>query len=357
MAYLDLTVLNDFQAREAQNEKFEANYGMIELALASGQSQDYIPPSVREQLATISGNRDVKIPALKDQTVTVTTSPGFAIPANLSESATYYFTAVDVFSGFRFYPASYEDNQIDAAWERDQRLRNVLKAMAVSIDDLVEVQLEARKTQVLGYTTQVSQGTGTYTFQSTDVLDLNKAAVNETMFFNLVSLMKANQLGGQYRIVTSPGGLISSMAQGRIYDTQQSKFLNWDQTIIPPDRRYVSDQLAAGSDIFNGFFVRDGEIGLIENFPWDFRMGTTFGGKKWSITDVALPYTKMRANVFINTEATDATSIFTDTTNTNLLMTTYEEMAIWHRFYMPYRYNSAIASRAQGIVKLSGKTT
>ena len=78
MTYLTNTVLNDFQAREATNEKFIANYGMIDLAKDSGVSQDYIPPSVMEKLNTMSGSRDGQIPVLKDQTVTVTTTPGFA---------------------------------------------------------------------------------------------------------------------------------------------------------------------------------------------------------------------------------------------------------------------------------------
>jgi hypothetical protein len=65
----------------------------------------------------------------------------------------------------------------------------------------------------------------------------------------------------------------------------------------------------------------------------------------------------MRANIFINTEATDATSIITPTTDTNLTMTTFEEMAIWHRFFIPYRYNSALATYPTGILKISGKTS
>ena len=359
MAYLDLTVLNDFQAREAVNEKLNANYGMIDLAQASGQSIDYIPPSVMALLATISASRGVKIPALKDQTVVVGVTPGFAnIPANIAESATFGYTAVDVFSGFRFYPASFENNQMDAAWYRDQVLRNVLKAMAVTIDDLIEVVLEARKSQVCNYVAQVSQGAGAFTFDGgTHIVSVAKAAVNEVMFYNLLNLQQANQVGGQYRIVTSPGGLVSAEAQYRMHGANNDKNIQWDQTIIPPDRRFVSDQLTAGSDVFNGFFVRDGEVGLIENFPFDFRQGTVIAGKAWSITDVALPYTKMRANIFINTEATDATAMITPTTDTNLTMTTFEEMAIWHRFFIPYRYNSALATYPTGILKISGKTT
>lgn len=358
MAYLDSTTLNDFQAREATNEKFEANYGMINLAKDSGEAIDYIPPSVMEAMNTISGSRNAKLPVLKDQSVTVVTTPGFSnIPVNIGETDSYYFTAFDVFSGFRLYPASFENNQVDGMWYRDNIIRNVLKACAVSIDDIIETQLEARKTQTLGYTTQVSQGDGTFVFNgTTDTLEIAKAAQKETMFYNLSQLMVANQLPGTYRIVTSPAGLVSNDVAGLSYQEQQSKFLNWQNAFMPQGNRYISDQIATSAN-FNGFLVRDGDIGLIENFPWDFRNGTMFAGKEWSVTDVELPYARMRANVYINKEATEANSIISPSTDTNLTMTHFEEMAMWFRFFVPYRYNSDLANRQNGIVKLLGKTS
>ena len=361
MALLDLSVLSDLQVRQATNEKFRANYGMIDLAKDSTPFIDYIPPSVMEELSKMSGARDAILPALVDQAVTVGTTPGFAnIPSNLATSGVYNFTAVDVFSGFRIYPSQFENSTMDAAWYRDQVLMNVLQEMAVTIGDLIEVQLEARKTQVLNYVAQVSQGDGTFTFNTgVDTLEISKAAVLEVMYYNLINLMQANQLGGGYRLVTSPAGLVSGISEAQQLGANNASNLAWNQANMPADRLYQSDQLAVGSDIFNGFFVRDGDIGLIENYPVDFRAGTVLGGKKWSVSDVELPFTRMRANIFINSEATDATSIVTpnDSTNTDLIMTTWEEMAIWHRFYIPYRYNSAIGTRQNAIVKVSGKTS
>jgi hypothetical protein len=358
MAYLDLTVLNDFQAREATNEKFIANYGMIDLAKDSGAAIDYIPPSVRAMMNTLSGSRNAKLPVLKDQAVTVVTTPGFSnIPVNLGETDAYYFTAFDVFSGFRLYPASFENNQTDGDWYRDQILRNVLQACAVSIDDIIETQLEARKTQVLNYDTQISQGDGTFNFdEGTDTLQISKAAQKETMFYNLTQLMIANQLPGNYRTVTSPAGLVSNDVSSGLYGENNSKNLEWQQAFMPNANRYISDQIATSAN-FNGFLVRDGDIGLIENFPWDFRNGTMFAGKEWAISDVELPYTRMRANVYINKEATEANSIITPNTDTNLTMTHFEEMALWFRFYVPYRYNSSLSTRQNGIVKLLGQTS
>lgn len=358
MTYLTNTVLNDFQAREATNEKFIANYGMIDLAKDSGVSQDYIPPSVMEKLNTMSGSRDGNIPVLKDQTVTVTTTPGFAnIPVNLGESGTYAFTAFDVFSGFRMYPASFENNQMDASFYRDEILKNVLQAMAVSKDNIIETVIETRKTQTLSYATQVSQGDGTFSFNaSTDTLEINKAAQKDTLPYNLQQLMIANQLPGSYRIVTSPGGLIVNDVEAMKFQNENSKNLAWAQSPLSLDRRYISDQISTSAN-FNGFLIRDGGIGLAENYPFDFRNGTMFGGKEWGITDVEMPFTRSRLNFYINKEATDATSIISPSTDTNLTMTHWEEMALWDRFYVFYRYNSDLTTRQNDVVKLLAATS
>lgn len=356
MAYLDSTALNDFQAKEATNEKFEANYGMLNLAADSTSKVDYVPPSVQTMLSTSSASRNAQIPVLKDQAVTVSTTPGFSnIPVNLGETGNYYFTAYDVFSGLRLYPGSFENNQIDGEWYRDQILRNVLKACAVTTDDIIETVLEARKTQVLSYLAQVSQGDGTFSFAS-DTLTINKAAQKDTMFTYLKQLMVANQLGGNYSIVTSPAGLLVSEVEAAKYGANNTKDLKWSQSAVPMERRYVSDQISTSAN-FNGFFVRDGAIGLYENFPWDFRNKTMFGGKEWSISDVKLPYMNMQANVYVNKEATDATSIVSPNTDTNLKMTHFEEMALWFRFYVVYRYNSSLSTRQNDIVKLVGATS
>lgn len=359
MAYLDTTVLNDFQAKEATNEKFIANYGMVDLAKDSGPSADYIPPSVRALLSTSSASRDAQIPVLKDQTVTVTTVPGFSnIPVNLGETDNYFFSAFDIFSGFRLYPGSFENNQVDGAFYRDNIIRNVLQAMAVSKDDIIEAQMETRKTQVLNFDTQVSQGDGTFNFNTgTDVLEINKAAQKDTMFTYLNTLMQANQLPGEYRIVTSPAGLVVSEVEAAKFREDQTKQLLWSQSAVPMDRRYVTNQISPASDNFKGFFVRDGDIGTISNFPWDFRNGTNFGGQEWSVSDVEMPFIKSRINVYVNKEATDATSIITPTTDSNLIMTHFEEMAMWDRFYVFYRYNSDLATRQNAVVKIAGLTT
>ncbi len=359
MAFLDVTQWNDLQVTGATNEKRFAELGLVDAVKESTPFTDeFIPPDAREALATASASRAVQIPVIKDQTVTVVTTPGFnLIPDNLPETDQFSFTAFDVFSGFRHFPAAYANNTVSAEFARDQVMRNVAYQMGISVESILTTQIETRKTQALDNTTQVSQGDGTFTFNTgTDILEINKAAQKETMFFNLEQLMESNELPGNYRIVTNRAGLSVQISEAAKFGANNDKNLQ-SLGFLPMDRVHQTGNISGGSDIFNGFFLRNGSIGMIENFPWDFATGTEINGQKWNMTDVDLPFARMRANIYTNSEATEATSLITPATDSNLIMTHFEEMAIWLRFYVVHRFNSDLANRANDIVKIKGLTT
>lgn len=359
MAYLDNVVLADYQDLTVQSEARKTKYGQLDLAIDSTAKVDFIPPSVKEKLTTATGQRNFKIPVLKDTEATAVLVPGFAnIPINMGEADNMYFTAYDIFSGFRLFPASFAGSQIDAQAYINDRMRKVTEAMAAAAEGIINATFEARKTQVLDFTTQVSQGDGVFDFDAdTDTLNVGKSAVKDTMFANLNALMIANKLEGDYSIVTNPAGLSSAVTNALKFGMANDKNIIQFEQAIPSARRYESHSINPGANIFNGYVVRDGAIGVYENFLWDFVNGTEFAGKKWAVSDVPLQNIRMRVNTFINKEATDATSLFAAGTNKNMIMTTFEEMALWARFYVVYRYNSAITTKANDIVKISGLTT
>ena len=359
MAYLDATDLLDVQSSNAFNAKRMSPLGILDLTVDSTPFADYILPSDREKFATFSSLRTNQSLALLDQTITVSTTPGFAfIPSNLPETAQYSFTAVDVFSGFRHYPSQYANNAADEQQIKEMVMTNVLYEMGNTVETLIAVQLEARKSQVMTLgLTQVSSGAGSpaYTF-ATSILSINKVAQQQTMFVNLNQLMTANKLGGNYRVVTSPAGLavqLNEFAQngaGNNTNTQGLAQFN-------PSNTYESHNIAASTDIFNGWLIRDGAIGVFENYPADFRAGTQFAGKSWSISPTALPFLNMRANIYVNNEATDATALVGAGTDSNMIMTHFQEMALWLRFYIVFPYNSDLTTRANDVVKIKGLTT
>ena len=302
MANLDVTDLLDLQSTNASNFKRFSQLGILDMVKDSTQFVDYLLPSDKAKFAELSSLRDNQIPVIKDQTVTVVTTPGFPfIPSNLPESDQYTFTAVDVFSGFRHYTSQYANNAVDEAQVKAMVMSNVLFEMGNTIETLLAVELEARKSQIMtDGLVQISQGSGSGAFTfATSTLSVNKAAQQNTMFTNLEELMRANKLGGRYNIATNPAGLAVQKTEIAKYGAGNDKNLEalgmWDSS-----RLYESHNIAAGSDVFNGWMIKDGAMGVYENYPADFRAGTSFAGKTWSISDTSLPFTRMRANIFVN---------------------------------------------------------
>lgn len=357
MAFLDATMLLDLQADNALNEKRFAELGVIDAVKASTSAIDFIDPSTIQAMHEMSSLRDAQIPVMKDQTVTVTSSPSFVIPANLEETAQYAFTAVNVFSGFRHYPAAYGNNVVRSEWAMKEKMKNILYAMANTTETNLLTSIDARKTQVCANAAQISNTAGDYSFNTgTDLLEIKLAAQKETMFYKLETLMASNELPGNYRVVTNRAGLSIQKSEALKYGAANQFNIN-ALGFAPLDRLHESGNVSAGSDIFNGYYLRDGSVGMIENYPYDFRAGTEFAGKRWSVSDMELPFLKMRGNIWVNNEATDATALVSAGTDSNLQMTHFQEMAIWVRYYFVYRYNSDLTTRANDILKIKGLTT
>lgn len=354
MPYISDTILLTLQGENAVNEKRFAELGVVNAVAESTKAIDFLKPSDIEAMKTISSARSFQTPVITDQSVTVVTTPGFSfIPNNLPTSANQSYQVFDVFSGFRHYPSTYANNVIDEEFALKSVMSNVLYEMGKSIEGILLTQLEARKSQTLGFLTQASQGDGSYTF-ATNTLNLSKAAQKETMFFNIGAILNANEIGGDYRIVTSRAGLTIQKSEQLKYTNANEKDLS-ALGMFPLSNMHESGSISAGANVFNGFLIRDGSIGMIANFPYDFANGTTLAnGKTWKVSNTELPYTRMRANIYINNEATDATSLVAG--DSNSIMTTFQEMAIWHRFYVPFEYNSSLATRPSSIIKIAGLT-
>ena len=354
MAYLDTTWLLDWQSKFAQNEKRPQEFGVVDAVKASGQFQNFIDPETISMMNTLSGARDAQIPVMKDQNVTVTSSPSFVIPANLEETDQYAFSVVNIVSGFRHYPATYGNNAIKSEWAASEKTKNVLMAMASAKENALLTVLDARRTQKLDFTAQVSDVAGDYNFNSTtDLLEIKLAAQKETMFYKLGELMGANKLKGEGRVVTNPAGLSIQKTEALKYGAANDKNIN-ALGFLGMDRLHESYAISTSAK-FDGYWLRDGAVGVVENFPYDFNAGTTLADKKWAISPTEMPFLKSRVNVFTNHAATDATSLVPG--DSNAIMTTFEEILFWDRFYVIYPYNSDLANRANDIVKLQGLTT
>lgn len=355
MSKLDKTVWNDFQPVGTKSEATQYQHGLIGMAKKSTpKAKEMLPPSLVEKLGTMSSARSMDIPMFKDQSVVIRTNASFDIPKNLLESDTYSVTPIDIFSGYRYYPAQFENNQVDADSYLATVRTNVTNAMADSLEGFIAAKLEELKTQAWDFTAQSNATGGSYSFNTgTDVLEIDLAAQKKAMYFHLKQQADANEQGGTYNIVTSPNGLIASDEEAAKFGANNSENLQWNQSLLPLDSRFYTKQAPIGAENFNGWFVRDGAIGLVENFPYDYRQNTVIGGRTWSVSDMELPFLKVRCNIMTNNEATDATAITTPL-DSNLITTTFQEQAIWCRLYLVHGYNSDRATRPSDVIKIKG---
>lgn len=358
MAYIDATILVKYQDDLAQSESRRSPLGIIDLVKDSTPSCDYISPDLIDKFAEFSSDRPFTIPSIIPQTPTVVTTPGFTfIPDNLTESAEHTFVMYDVFSGFRHYPSMYGNNVIKADFDLKVKLDNVLYEMANTTEGILSTTLNARKSQIMNHLEQINHnsGGGTYAFTGADILTVDEAAQQATMFAPLTSLMTANEIGGEYAIVTSPAGLINQKLEALNFGANNSQNkAAWGML----DASDIHDsQNISTSAVFDGYFVRKGAIGMYPNYPYDFRQGTKVGTSEWSISDMEMPYLKHKVNVFTRTFNADASGLTASGTDTNTIMSHGEEMGIWFRFVVVYRPNTELTTRTNDVVKIQGLTS
>ena len=351
MAYLSEVVLNDVQVKGTHDAAKYGKFGLNEIASKGATEVDYLMPEALDQLKTIGSNINVDSLVLKDQVVEVRTAASFDIPSNLADYTKIRYTAYDLFSGIKIFPSTYKGSMASMDADVQTRILRVMRDMGKAKETILQTVLEANKTQVLGYTTQASQNDGTYSFAA-NTLSVSKDAQQSNMYFMLQNLMESNEVGGNYDIVTSPMGIISSIVAGNQNGANNAKNYGWDN--VPAANVFESNQIDASTDNFNGWFIRKGALATIDNHPYDFAKGTEIGNKKWSVADSMMPFVNARPNVFFNEGASNNESLVSSSDN---IMASFEEMGFWVRFYVVTPYNEDASTIVNPIVKLKGLTS
>ena len=163
MAYLDPNYLNDAQFRSLYDEHYYQPTGIMALARASTPAtktsapNGYISNQMEDYFKTSDSRRGNEFPVIQDQVITVNTTPGYGnIPDNLPDTYAQSYTAVDIFSGYTFYPDSYDNTDVDGVQERNMRTMKIFEAMGKAGESAVLAIMEQRKTQLLDFTTQTA---------------------------------------------------------------------------------------------------------------------------------------------------------------------------------------------------------
>ncbi|HEY5590681.1 MAG TPA: hypothetical protein VIK55_06645 [Paludibacter sp.] len=349
---IDFSALLAYQDKTVQTELPSQGFGLIECLKYNTPFNKVLTPSLKAHLQQVEG-RTTEYTGLKESVITTTSVESFTIPAHLSTSEQKTLTAVSIFSGFQLYPAWFQNNTITMADYLANKYDEVFMAMANAKEVLIASLLDTYRNQTALAVAQINGGSGTFAFDAgLDTVTVNKAGQLDTLFANLKTLMRIAKKAGNYNIVVNEGGFNLALNEILKYGAANDKNLSFIQNMMP--KFFETLNIAPEAFQFKAYLLVDGAIGSVQNYPFDFRTGSTVDSKVWGIMPSPAPYIGERLNVYHNKEAVDASSL--GETTGHLRMTTMEEWGFLDKFFLVTNYTSGLASRVQDIVKITGAT-
>ena len=350
---IDFSALLAYQDRTVQTELPSQGFGLIDCFKYNTPFNKILTPTLKAHLQQVEG-RTTEYTGLKETVITTTSTESFTIPAHLSTSEQKTLTAVSIFSGFQIYPAWFQNNTIAMADYLANKYDEVFMAMANAKEVLMAALLNTNRNQTALAVTQINGGSGVFAFNAElDTITVNKAGQLDTLFANLKTLMRIAKKAGNYNIVVNEGGFNLALNEILKYGAANDKNLAFIQNTMP--KFFETLNIAPESFQFKAYLLLDGAVGCVENYPFDFRVGTTVDSKVWGIMDTPAPYVKERLNVYHNKEAVDASSL--GDTTAHLKMTSMEEWGFLDKFFLVTNYTSGLTTRVQDIVKITGATS
>lgn len=350
---IDFSALLAYQDLKVQTELPSQGFGLIDCFKYNTQFNKILTPGLKAHLQQVEG-RTTEYTGLKETVITTTSTESFTIPAHLSTSEQKTLTLVTIASGFQVYPAWFQNNTITEADYLANKYDEVFMAMANAKEVLMAALLNTYRNQNALAVTQINGGSGTFAFDAgLDTLTVNKAGQLDTMFANLKTLMRIAKKAGNYNIVVNEGGFNLALNEILKYGAANEKNLSFIQNMMP--RFFETLNIAPEAFQFKAYLLVDGAVGYVENYPFDFRTGTTVDSKVWGIMDSPAPYVGERLNVYHNKEAVDASSL--GETTAHLKMTSMEEWEFIDKFFLITNYTSDLTTRVQDIVKITGATS
>ena len=349
---IDFSALLTYQDKKTQTELLSQRFGLIDCMKYNTPFNKVLTPTLKAHLQQVEG-RTTEYTGLKESVITTTSTESFTIPAHLSTSEQKTLTAVSIFSGFQVYPAWFQNNTIAMADYLANKYDEVFAAMASAKEVLVATLLNTWRNQVALEVNQINGGDGVFAFDAgLDTVTVNKAGQKDTLFANLKTLMRIAKMAGNYNLVVNEGGFNLALNEILKYGAANDKNLAFIQNSMP--LFFESLNIAPESFQFKAYLMLDGAIGSVQNYPFDFRMGTVVDSKVWGIMDTPAPYIGERLNVYHNREAVDASSL--GDTTAHLKMTTMEEWGFLDKFFLVTNYHSDVTSVKTDIVKVTGAT-
>lgn len=337
--YLDQTALLAYQSAEkAEEERFASRFGLRAAIMQDTNNIPWLTDKLKAYLRQVQ-TRDVRIPAIKKDSITAATVASYNLPLNLPETDYTTLTLNTLMVSFGIYPEDYENQHVSMQQILANRYRECDEALVLAFEALVNTHLSTYKTQVWNGD-DASEG---FTFdEAIDTLEVSLAASkDDTLFSMLQTLANYNNWNGDTAyLVANPlvGVMYNKIAQ---YGAGNSKNLLAQN--LP--QKFESSRVTNTTDArWTGYLVERGSIGVAPNYTLPFRTQKEVMGGKFDISDQPLPMLGDRVGLYVE-EGAKASSI-------NGNMSWVDKYAMVYSFFLLKNYNSSPSTQVGNILKI-----
>lgn len=341
MAYLLDTELSAIQTSTTDTELRTKTHGAIPFVQNQTGSVTALTQEVKTAIENANGQY-VDISALQEMTPNVTTSFSYDITPNLSTSDKTRVTVYTFFSSFQYNPYTFVNNAIAGSEYKQNKLKEIDKALASSVANTMLTVLDARKSQVL----DVTGAPAGILFNAGDYITVNAAEQAKPFFDKLETIMMQNDLDGTYSAVATHS-LRHILADIKQYGSSNDKNLLAQSF---PDTYFESNLAVTANSNATAYLVKDGAMGVQQTYPAIFKANENrIPGIEFSIGGFPLPQTGMQPLIMKQVAAYDESAL---SGHQAAGMSLVENYKVGVSFAVVSTYNSDIATRVNDVVKV-----
>ncbi len=295
--------------------------------------------------AMMSAGRNVQIPVIDYQDITVRTTRPLTIPTYSNNSALVTVTWVTMAFGFPMRTAEHFNNDIDWQTDFNKKYAAMLKKFAVTLEGYGATNLNSNKTLLIG---GASSGTtvGGHTLASGVVSETVTNLKDSEIMSDIGSMMLQNDFPTMgYDIIGNPGfKSIMERQTGFGEFNSENKFIHWANN----NYQWSNSIANAGGKDATFYAVPQGNLGILFRVEPDALLRTDLGnGMKWDT--IILPGLDIPCGTY---EYVGGVDISGDGAHVSHLTRTGQFMFDF-AFEVGFltAYNSNSATRPSGIIK------
>ena len=315
--------------------------GLLTAVLAMTNSPSSIVSPDLIEKAEASQGRDLEIPVMQKGIVTISNARSCTIGGGQSESDMVSVVWKTIRADIMMVPSQYEKNEIKKDFDFTKKVRELVEAFKVEIENDLDTALDANKTQVFGS----SIPTTNYTVVGNAI---QVPVAKQDFFFNdLEPINFADDFYDPTIKIVSSHSVMSVV--NKYINQGAGNSVNTNFQYAGKDFSFSNRVTVGVGKTATGYFMPDGTVGLLTRVDVDARMGGSAGdGTEWfedTLPDLPFPVGVQYKSKCDDKSALEAAGL------AHLTATRVEHWQISVDYAIVVPYNSDLATKPSSIRK------